>query len=204
MIDTQKTIERAKIILGAPICNIELTDEQMAYLIDDAYDAFNLFSEIADLPTNKYHRIQKYWISKYFYALCKETLARIRGKFEGKLAVPGTDLKLDYESLQNESEKEKRLLRHLILQEKDVNKFNEIILVFYINIGNMSSSDVESFMRDVQKKLKGSDDFIKYFIPINEGETRIECINSSEPNPVNEETISKLNTYLQKLIEDEK
>jgi len=204
MIDTKQTIERARIMLGEPVHIVELTDEQMAYLIDDAYESFHLYATIAELSKDKHMQIERFWVRKYFYALCKETLARVRGKFEGNLPIPGADLKLNYESLQVESEKEKRILRHLILQEKDVEELAEMILVFYINIGNMSHGDVESFLKDVKKKLNGNDNFVKYFIPIHEGDTRIECINPSKTNAASEETINKLNTYLQKLIDDEK
>jgi len=205
MINTQKTIERARLMLGAPTRSVELTDEQMASLIEDSYDALQLYSRIAEISKDKYEQIEGYWIRKYFYALCKETLSRVRGKFKGKISVPGEDLELDYENLLRESAKEKRLLRHMILQDKNIIDEGEIILAFYINIGNLEQKRVSDVINEISKKLSGNDTFVKYFIPIYDGETRIECIhpNCSDQIDVNPSTIEKLNNYLQKLIEDE-
>jgi len=62
----------------------------------------------------------------------------------------------------------------------------KIILVHYITIGNMATNDVSRFMKEMVErfKLNGEDNIISYFIPIRDGDTRIECIN---PKLVSEE-----------------
>ena len=50
------------------------------------------------------------WIRRYFTALAKETLGRVRGKFSGALKVPDSELTMDYSSLFSESQDEKNKL----------------------------------------------------------------------------------------------
>lgn len=66
----------------------------------------------------------------------------------------------------------------------------KIILVYYINVGNLSYKDVNKFMEDIVVKLspKEEDNIISYYIPIKDGDTRLECIN---PKLVSEEDYSE-------------
>ena len=50
------------------------------------------------------------WVRRYFTALAKETLSRVRGKFSGALKVPDAELTLDYTSLATEATDEKSKL----------------------------------------------------------------------------------------------
>ena len=50
------------------------------------------------------------WIRRYFTALAKETLGRVRGKYSGALKVPDSELTMDYSSLQSEGIDEKSKL----------------------------------------------------------------------------------------------
>lgn len=50
------------------------------------------------------------WVRRYFTALAKETLGRVRGKFSGALKVPDAELTLDYTSLATEATDEKSKL----------------------------------------------------------------------------------------------
>jgi 5-bromo-4-chloroindolyl phosphate hydrolysis protein len=54
-----------------------------------------------------------------------------------------------------------------------------LILVFYINVGNMSYSDVSNFMEKFIKQIKSDikEYITHYIIPIREGDTRLECLN---------------------------
>tara|TARA_R110001583_G_scaffold124346_1_gene275809 strand:- start:339 stop:1463 length:1125 start_codon:yes stop_codon:yes gene_type:complete len=52
----------------------------------------------------------KAWIRRYFTALAKETLGRVRGKYSGALKVPDSELTMDYSSLQTEGIDEKSKL----------------------------------------------------------------------------------------------
>jgi hypothetical protein len=71
----------------------------------------------------------------------------------------------------------------------------KIILVHYINVGNIDYSDVESFMKRVVDKFspKEEDNIISYWIPIQNGETKVECIN---PKLVSEEDYSEAKKVL--------
>jgi len=55
------------------------------------------------------------WVRRWFIAYCKETLARVRGKFSGNLKTPDGDLTMDYTSLATEAKDEKtKLIDELI------------------------------------------------------------------------------------------
>jgi hypothetical protein len=55
------------------------------------------------------------WVRRWFIAYCKETLARVRGKFSGNLKTPDGDLTMDYTSLATEAKDEKtKLIEELI------------------------------------------------------------------------------------------
>ena len=71
----------------------------------------------------------------------------------------------------------------------------KIILVHYINIGNMNYNDVNKFMEEITVKFspKEDDNIISYWIPVNNGETRVECIN---PKLVSEEDYSEAKKVL--------
>jgi hypothetical protein len=56
------------------------------------------------------------WVRKYFIAMCKEGLGRVRGKFGGELKVPGSELKLDADTLLTEGKDEKLKLVEELMQ----------------------------------------------------------------------------------------
>jgi hypothetical protein len=204
MINATKTIERAKRLLGAPIISIELTDEQMTSLLKDAQDTFYLYAESADMPIEEQDKIEDVWIKKYFYASCKETLGRTRGKFDGNLPIPGSDLKLDYESLLTEANREKCFLKYAIFKEKEILKCahsENAVFVFYVNIKNVDEKDVEEYIKTLSDNIQHRG-FTNYFIPVREGETRVECIYpvSKELDKEGKNVIARLNDYLNELI----
>lgn len=53
----------------------------------------------------------------------------------------------------------------------------KLILVHYINIGNLSIDQVEEFINKVRKMTDGVDDNMSYYIPVRDSESRVECIN---------------------------
>jgi len=80
---------------------------------------------------------------------------------------------------------------------------NKIILAYYINIGSMSSEETQQVMKTFQNEIKDQE-MIQYFIPIIDGETRIECVYPKYVlgEQVDEEfksAISKLNEHIKKL-----
>jgi hypothetical protein len=55
------------------------------------------------------------WVRRWFTAYCKETLARVRGKYSGNLKTPDSEIVMDYQSLLTEAKDEKsKLLDELI------------------------------------------------------------------------------------------
>ena len=50
------------------------------------------------------------WVRRWFTAYCKETLARVRGKYSGNLKTPDSELTLEYSTLQSEAKDEKAML----------------------------------------------------------------------------------------------
>jgi len=74
----------------------------------------------SDVPFNKisWYKLNnpaQIWIRRWFTAYCKETLARVRGKFSGNLKAPDGDLTMDYASLSTEAKDEKtKLIDELI------------------------------------------------------------------------------------------
>jgi hypothetical protein len=80
----------------------------------------------------------------------------------------------------------------------------KIILVHYINVGNIDGNDVSKIMEDVVKNFspKEEDNIISYWIPVREGETRVECIN---PKLVSQEDFTEAKQVLdrnQKIVND--
>ena len=71
----------------------------------------------------------------------------------------------------------------------------KIILVHYINVGNMDYTNINKFMKEITVKFspKEEDNIISYWIPVNNGETRVECIN---PKLVSEEDYSEAKKVL--------
>ncbi len=58
------------------------------------------------------------WVRRWFVAYCKETLARVRGKFSGNIKTPDSELTMDYASLSTEAKDEKsKLIEELIGSE---------------------------------------------------------------------------------------
>lgn len=54
------------------------------------------------------------WVRRWFTAYCKETLARVRGKYNGALKTPDSEITMDYQSLLTEAKDEKsKLLEEL-------------------------------------------------------------------------------------------
>ena len=71
----------------------------------------------------------------------------------------------------------------------------KIILVHYINVGNVGNMDCSDVMEEIVDKFspKEEDNIISYWIPIKNGETRVECIN---PKLVSEEDYSEAKKVL--------
>jgi hypothetical protein len=69
----------------------------------------------SDVPFNKisWYKLNnpaQIWVRRWFTSYCKETLARVRGKFSGNLKSPDGELTMDYASLSTEAKDEKTKL----------------------------------------------------------------------------------------------
>ncbi len=199
-IDRISLIKRTESQLGAPSSDVELKEEQMYDLINSAEEAYDLLA-----LSNKCHRendFRYFWVSQYFVALCKETLGRVRGKFNGPLPIPGAEIKLNYKELLAESHREKQFLRYLMLNDKNILVENyKPILVFYVAIGNLNPSEVAEFLNKVKDSMSESDDgFTKYFVTTPGQESRIECIYPvSGIDSETKESISRMETILKEM-----
>lgn len=61
-----------------------------------------------------------------------------------------------------------------------MNNFIKPILVFYVNVGNLSEIDVYEYVQIVKESITDelSDDYYKMVIPVRgEQETRVDCLN---------------------------
>lgn len=79
---------------------------------------------------------------------------------------------------------------------------NPLILVFYINIGNLDREDVPKYIEATRKSMTegikedGRIDPVTFFIPIRDGDSRLECIN---PKIVIGEEFMKVKSILERL-----
>lgn len=58
----------------------------------------------------------KTWVRKYFIAMCKEGLGRVRGKFRGELKVPDSEMTMDWDTLLTEGKDERSKLIEELMQ----------------------------------------------------------------------------------------
>ena len=84
---------------------------------------------------------------------------------------------------------------------------DKVILAFYMNVGGMSNEDVPILIEKFKEELQ-NDDLIQYFIPIIEGESRVECVYpryivSEEAKSDIDKAISRLNNHIKKFEDNE-
>ena len=85
---------------------------------------------------------------------------------------------------------------------------DKIILVFYIYVGGLSGTQVEELLDELKSHYFGeweSENTLTYWIPITEGDTRVECINPKLVGPEEYEEvrqeIEKAKSSLDKFLE---
>lgn len=84
--EQQIIIERVLARLGDPIIFVEINNKELLNkLLKIATDEFNFLYLINglthDLIDDRDIKFKNYWVERFFSALCKESLARMRGKF---------------------------------------------------------------------------------------------------------------------------
>ena len=102
--------------------NMRRNEHRVWYWYYDTYDREDCLEanpDVVRLPSDipleklrwdKINAPAKTWVRRWFTAYCKETLARVRGKFSGNLKTPDSELTLEYQSLQTEAKDEKNML----------------------------------------------------------------------------------------------
>jgi hypothetical protein len=102
--------------------NMKRNEHRVWYWYYDTYDREDCLEanpDVVRLPSDipleklrwdKINAPAKTWVRRWFTAYCKETLARVRGKFSGNLKTPDSELTLEYQSLQTEAKDEKTML----------------------------------------------------------------------------------------------
>lgn len=83
---------------------------------------------------------------------------------------------------------------------KVVPLIEQIILVHYIDVGNISMADVKPFIEkiSIMMRPKPEEQCYSYFVPIRNGDTRVECIN---PKLIGEDEFKKAKDTLDKAQE---
>ena len=83
---------------------------------------------------------------------------------------------------------------------------NKTIIVFYINVGNLSQEEVAKTIDSVRELIKPTeedeDKVIHYIIPVRDSETRVECINAPTfiaDKKMQEEAINRIATIDRRL-----
>lgn len=72
----------------------------------------------------------------------------------------------------------------------------KVILAYYIGVKNMSPEDVDIYMKKISERSK-LEGIIQYFIPIREGDSRIECVYPKYV--VGEQVDKEMNDVLERL-----
>ena len=179
----EKLINIAKAKLGYPSVELEITDEMFHDLFSEACNQFILYSKLTkELSQEKISQIEENWIGQYFFALVKESLGNIRGKFSGIVKTPGSDLKLDYLHLLKEAEAEKKALIKILYSDYDYENNEEVAIVAaYINIGNLPTEGVAELCENMKESFKQTfPTFIKtIIIPIKDRQSYLELVFSN-------------------------
>lgn len=87
----------------------DTTDGDRDQCLADNPDIIKLPSDVPfdKISWYKLNNPAQVWVRRWFTAYCKETLARVRGKFSGSLKTPDGDLTMDYTTLATEGKDEK-------------------------------------------------------------------------------------------------
>jgi len=97
----------------------------------------------ANIPYVSINSIGKHWIRRYSLAICKEMLGQVRGKFSGKMPIPGDSVTLNSSDLLSQAKEEKQSLREELMKILDE--------LTYAKVAELQAKMVE----DADKALKG-------------------------------------------------
>jgi len=104
----------------------------------------------------------------------------------------------------NKSDRTNRVYREEVRESVVVRKhrkqiplIEQLILVHYINVGNLSMDDMKLFIEKIMHKMRPEpeEQCKSYFVPIRNGDSRVECIN---PKLIGEDEFKKAKDALDK------
>jgi len=214
MINTERLISMAKHKLGYPYTEIEIDESSFSSLILESHRKFDFYSKLnKNLNKEEIDSIEHFWIESYFFALTKEVLGNVRGKLSGDIKSAEKNIKLDYIHLLKEAEAEKKSLIKILYPEYYYeNKEDIVILAFYINIGNLETSEVDILTKKMSNNLNLTlPSFVKnIIIPIKNKNSYVEIVYSSINDQFTEKfydlssMMSEMDTDLKKYLYNEK
>lgn len=75
---------------------------------------------------------------------------------------------------------------------------DSLIIVFYINVSDVDPQEMPVYMTDIKANFAKdkADDVVEIFIPINNGDSRVECIN---PKAASDDDMQRINTLINEL-----
>lgn len=75
---------------------------------------------------------------------------------------------------------------------------DSLIIVFYINVSDVDPQEMPVYMNDIKDNFAKdkADDVVEIFIPIKNGDSRVECIN---PKAVSDNDMLRINTLINEL-----
>lgn len=93
--------------------------------------------------------------------------------------------------------------------EENNNQQQQVVLVFYINVGNLDREEANAQIQSFKENIdEGFSEFKNIVIPIQNGESKVECINPvliTQEEVINQfkEKVDKLNEYLKEQLENQ-
>lgn len=75
---------------------------------------------------------------------------------------------------------------------------DSLIIVFYINVSDVDPQEMPVYMTDIKDNFAKdkADDVVEFFIPIKNGDSRVECIN---PKAASDDDMQRINTLINEL-----
>ena len=206
MINLEEEIEKVKAILGYSNMKLELNNKVLENLMQISNDKFHFYKtfnkELAD-------KIDYYWITSFFQALCKESIGNVRSVYSEVLPLPGIQKNsIDFKHLIEEGVKEKNSLIKMLYSDYYYDNNSEITLIaLYLKVENSDKSEVETVINKLREQFDSIlPSFVKIFIiPVSNQNTSFEVLHSSINEDIEKiydltQTLKDLDSNIEKYI----
>ena len=164
--------------------SVFLTEEDLNSAGLQTDNDFNLYKNTSKIEKKELSEFpESPWKYKYLINTCREILAN---KFEllGD-NLPGNAKLSNFTDLRRVAAIEKNQLINMLTNpnwkvEDAASIKDKLILTFYIKVGNLPDRDVKNYIKKVIEdiNLKVYYDVISYYLPIRDGESRVEYIST--------------------------